>query len=128
MADKQLERSLRTITSSANTLTVDSLKDIASIRAALEVFSTYLGSDFLDNMQRFESLPACLTTVKHLCSHPSRSFIQLFLLKLLVRQDPNGIEAVKERCKIGHLQWILPPQYNVSKSSSFAYEIVRTLP
>jgi hypothetical protein len=111
-----LERTLRTINvtpQSPNALDINCLKDVAGIRAALDVLSTYLGDDFVDNYERLDGFPKCLETAKHLCSHPNRNVIQLFLLKQLVRHDPNGINAVKERCKRRELKWIMPPQSEV---------------
>ena len=111
-----LERTLRTINvtpQSPNALDINCLKDVAGIRAALDVLSTYLGDDFVDNYERLGGFPKCLETAKHLCSHPNRNVIQLFLLKQLVRHDPNGINAVKERCKRRELKWIMPPQSEV---------------
>ncbi len=112
LASRMLERILKTInvTPSPNALTINCLRDIAGIRAALDALSTYLGDDFADNLERFKVLPKCLELAKHLCRHSS---IQLFLLKLLVRHDPDGIDAVKERCKRKELKWILPPQLEV---------------
>ncbi|CAB4014180.1 E3 ubiquitin- ligase rnf213-alpha-like, partial [Paramuricea clavata] len=111
LASRELARTLRTIHIHQNSLTTNCLKDIAGIRAALDVLSTYLGDDFAENVKRFDALPKCLETAKHLCSNSSRSALQLFLLKQLVRHDPNGIEAVKERCKTKDLKWIMPPQF-----------------
>ncbi len=115
LASSILERALRTIhvTRSPNSLDIDRLKGIAGIRAALDVLSTYLGEDFVGNLERFDAFPKCLETARHLCSNSSRSVIQLFLLKQLVRHDPNGIDAVKERCKRSKLKWIMPPQTEV---------------
>ena len=115
LASRILDRTLRTIhvTSPSNSLNINCLKDIAGIRAALDVLSTYLGDDFADNVKRFKALPKCLEAAKHLCSNSSRSVIQSFLLKQLVRHDPNGIDAVKERCKRKELKWIMPPQSEV---------------
>ena len=105
---RTLERILRTISVAVppNTLTIDSLKDVAGIRAALDVLSKYLDDDFADNIEQIDNLWKCLETAKHLCRNPSRSVIQFFLLKLLVRH--SGIDAVKERCKTEELNWILP--------------------
>ena len=113
LANRTLERTLRTLSSSMTEIDINCLKDIAGIRAALDAFSKYLGDTFAENLERFQALPKCLDTAKHLCSHTSRSVIQLFLLKQLVRHDSNGIDAVKERCKRGELEWILPPQSEV---------------
>ena len=110
---KVLERALRTIHGRQNSLNINCLRDIAGIRAALDVLSTYLGDDFVENLKHFQALPKCLETAKHLCSNSSRSVLQLFLLKQLVRHDPNGIDAVKERCKRTELKWIMPPQSEV---------------
>ena len=118
LASKILERTLRTL-STATEMDINCLKDIAVIRAALDAFSTYLGDNFAENLERFEALPKCLDTAKHLCSHQSRSVVQLFLLKQLVRHDPNGIDAVKERCKKRELKWIMPPQSEVIKNFIF---------
>ncbi|CAB4021811.1 Hypothetical predicted protein, partial [Paramuricea clavata] len=107
---KVLERALRTIHGHQNSLNIDCLRDIAGIRAALDVLSTYLGDDFVENVKHFQALPKCLETAKHLCSNSIRSVLHLFLLKQLVRHDPNGIDAVKERCKRTELKWIMPPQ------------------
>ncbi|CAB4005222.1 Hypothetical predicted protein, partial [Paramuricea clavata] len=110
LASRILDRTLRTIHVTSNSLNVNCLKDIAGIRASLDVLSTYLGDDFTDNVRRFKALPKCLEAAKHLCSNSSRSVIQSFLLKQLVRYDPNGIDAVKERCKREEFKWIMPPQ------------------
>ena len=114
LASRLLERTLRTIqvTRSPN-LDIARLKDIAGIRAALDVLSTYLSEDFVGNFERLDAFPKCLETAKHLCGNSSRFVIQLFLLKQLVRHDPNGIDAVKERCKRNELKWIMPPQSEV---------------
>ena len=115
MASGILERTLRTIhvTSSPNSLNIDRLKDIAGIRATLDVLSTYISEDFVENFERLDAFPKCLETARHLCSNSSRFVIQLFLLKQLVRHDPNGIDAVKERCKRNELKWVMPPQSEV---------------
>ena len=107
-----LERTLQTI-HETGPLEVDCLQDIAGIRAALDVLSTYLRDDFVENFQRLDPFPKCLDAARHLCIHPSRNVVQLFLLKQLVRNDPNGIDAVKERCKRNELKWIMPPQAEV---------------
>ncbi|XP_028416584.1 E3 ubiquitin-protein ligase rnf213-alpha-like [Dendronephthya gigantea] len=107
IASRILDRSLRNISSSSNTLTVSCLEDIAGIRSALEVVSSYLSDDFADNVKRFPKLSNCLASAKQLCS---RFVVKLFLLKQLVRHDPNGIDAVKERCRKEELNWIMPPQ------------------
>ena len=91
------------------------LEAIAFIRAALDALSSYLGNDFEDNIKHFEALPTCLEAAKTLCSDASRFPIQLFLLKQLVRHDPNGIDGVKERCKRKELEWIMPPHAEVKK-------------
>ena len=106
-----LERTLRTI--GTHSLDINCLKDIAGIRAALDVLSTYLRDDFVENFQRLDAFPKCLDAARHLCMHPNRNVVQLFLLKQLVRHDPNGIDAVKERCKRRELKWIMPPQAEV---------------
>ena len=115
MASGILERTLRTIhvTSSPNSLNIDRLKDIAGIRATLDVLSTYISEDFVENFERLDAFPKCIETAKHLCNNSSRFVIQLFLLKQLVRHDPNGIDAVKERCKRNELKWVMPPQSEV---------------
>ncbi len=115
LASGILERTLRTIqvTSSPNSLNIDRLKDIAGIRAALDVLSTYLSEDFVDNFEHLNAFPKCLETARHLCSNSSRFVVQLFFLKQLVRHDPNGIDAVKERCQRNELKWIMPPQSEV---------------
>ena len=115
MASRNLKRTIRTfpVTTSHNVVNIDCLKDIAVIRAALDALSTHLGDDFADNFERFEDLPTCIEAARHLCSNPSRFPIQLFLLKQLVRHDPNGIDAVKERCKRKELGWIMPPHSEV---------------
>ncbi|CAB3996228.1 E3 ubiquitin- ligase rnf213-alpha-like, partial [Paramuricea clavata] len=113
LASQVLERTLRTIHGHQNSLNINCLRDIAGIRAALDVLSTYLGDDFAENVKRFQALRKCLETAKYLCSDSSRSVLQLFLLKQLVRHDPNGIDAVKERCKRTELKWIMPPQLEV---------------
>ena len=112
-----LERTLRTIqgTHSPNALDLNCLQDIAGIRAALDALSTYLGDDFVENLQRFDAFPKCLEAARHVCNNQSRSAVQLFLLKRLVRHDPNGVNAVKERCKRKELKWILPPQAEVKQ-------------
>ena len=111
MASQELERTLRTIHGHQNSLNIDCLKDIAGIRAALDVLSTYLGDKFDDNFKRFDTLPKCLETAQHLCSNSSQFVLQLFLLKQLIRHD--GFDAVKERCKRKELKWIMPPQFEV---------------
>jgi hypothetical protein len=113
LASKELERTLRNIHVQQNSLNVDCLRDIAGIRAALDVLSTYLGEDFVKNFKCLKDLPKCLETAKHLCSNSSRFVLQLFLLKQLIRHDPNGFNAVKERCKRNELKWIMPPQSEV---------------
>ena len=113
MASRILDRALRNISSSSNTLTVSCLKDIAGIRAALDVLSTYLSDDCPDNVERHQALSKCLVSAKQLCSNTSRFVVQLFLLKQFVRHDPNGIDAVKERCRKEELKWIMPPQAGV---------------
>ena len=108
LASKILERTLRTIAAEAspNALDINCLKDVAGIRAALDVLSKYLDDDFAENIKQFDALSKCLETAKHLCCKSSRSVIQLFLLKQLVHQ--SGIDAVKKRCKTKELNWILP--------------------
>ena len=115
LASRILDRCLRNnyVTHSSNSLNIDCLKDIAGIRAALDVLSTYLSEDFVGNFERLDALPECLETAQHLCTNSSRSIIQLFLLKQIVRHDPNGFHAVKERCKRNELKWIIPPQTEV---------------
>ena len=111
-----LERTLRTINvtpQSPNALDINCLKDVAGIRAALDVLSTYLGDDFVDNFKRLDGFSKCLEAAKYMCNDPNRSTIQLFLLKQLVRHDPNGLDAVQERCKRKELKWIMPPQAEV---------------
>ena len=124
MASGILDRSLRNISSSSNTLTVSCLKNVAGIRAALDVVSTYLGNDFADNVKSFEALSKCLVSAKHLCS---RFVIKLFLLKQLVRHDPSGIDAVKERCKKEELKWIMPPQSEVMPEIFLSFRIAGNL-
>ena len=104
-----LERAIGT-----HSLDIKCLKDIAGIRAALDVLSTYLRDDFVENFQRLDAFHKCLDAARHLCMHPSRNVVQLFLLKQLVCNDPNGIDAVKERCKRRELKWIMPPQAEVT--------------
>ena len=113
MASQILERTLRTIPlkASPNALDINCLKGVAGIRAALDVLSQYLDDNFSENMRQFEALSKCLETAKHMCSNSSRSVIQFFLLKQLVRH--SGIDAVKERCKRRELNWILPPMLEV---------------
>ena len=117
LASQILERTLRKLHSLDN-LKIESLKDIACIRAALDVLSTYLGDDVCDNLERFRALPKCLESAKHLCSDSSRFVVQLFFLKQLVRHDPSGLDSVKERCQQKELQWILPSQLKVMQRSS----------
>ena len=121
MANTNLRRNIHTlhVTRSPNAVNIDCLKNIAVIRATLDVLSTHLGDDFAVNIKRFKNLRTCLEEAKHLCSNPSRFPIQLFLLKQLVRNDPDGIDAVKERCKRGELRWIMPPLAEVNESSFF---------
>ena len=113
MVGKILERTLRTISvaTSRSALDINCLKDVAGIRAALDVLSKYLDDDLADNIRQFDALSKCLETARHMCSNSSRSVIQFFLLKLLVRL--SGIDAVKERCKTRELDWILPPMLEV---------------
>ena len=113
MASQILERTLRTIPIKAlpNSLNINCLKDIAAIRAALDVLSEYLDDNFAENLGTFSALSKCLETAKHMCCNSSRSVIQFFLLKQLVRR--SGIDAVKERCKKKELNWILPPMSEV---------------
>ena len=108
-----LEKTPQTIHVTPIPINIDCLKDIAGIRAALDVLSTYLGEDFVANFERFNALPKCLETAQHLCTNSSRPIIQLFLLKQIVRHDPNGFDAVKERCKRNELKWIIAPQTEV---------------
>ena len=112
-----LEKALQTIheAHSPNAIDINCLQNIAGIRAALDVLSTYLCDDFVENLQRLDALPKCLEAARLLCSRPnsSENVIELFLLKQLVRHDPNGIDAVKERCKRKELDWIMPPQAEV---------------
>ena len=112
MAYSNLKKPMQTlnVTPSPNAADINSLEDIAVIRATLDALSTYLGDDFAANIERFKKLPECLKEVKRLCDNPDRSAIRLFLLKQLVRNDINGIDAVKERCKRKELEWIMPPQ------------------
>ena len=119
MASKSLKRKMQTlqhVARSPNAVNMESLNDVAVIRAALEALSTHLSDEFDENMKRFEALPTCLEAAKHLCSDPSRSAMQLFLLKQLVRHDPNGFDAVKERCKREELKWIMPTQAEVKRN------------
>ena len=113
MATRILERTLRTIPIKAlpNSLNIDCLKNIAAIRAALDVLSQYLDENFAENLGTFSALSKCLETAKHMCCNSSRSVIQFFLLKQLVRH--SGIDTVKERCKRKELDWILPPMLEV---------------
>lgn len=115
LASNTLGRTLRALSVSAasNVLSAACLKDIGGIRAALDVVSTYLSDDFAQNIKNSEKLRECLESAKHLCCNSSQSVIQLYLLKLLVHHDPNGIDAVKEKCKTKELDWILPPQLEV---------------
>ena len=107
-----LERKRQTI-HEARPLDINCLQDIAGIRAALDVLSTYLGDQFVINLERFKDLPTCIEAARHLCNNQSQNVVQLFLLKQLVRHDSNGIDAVKERCKRNELKWIMPPQSEV---------------
>ena len=111
LASKILGRTLQTIAAKASTnaLDINCLKDVAGMRAALDVLSKYLDDNFADNIRQFDALSKCLQTAKHLCS--ARSVIQFFLLKQLVRH--SGMDAVKERCKTKELDWILPPMLEV---------------
>ena len=113
MATRILERTLRTVPIKAlpNSLNIDCLKNIAAIRAALDVLSQYLDENFAENLGTFSALSKCLETAKHMCCNSSRSVIQFFLLKQLVRH--SGIDTVKERCKRKELDWILPPMLEV---------------
>ena len=113
MASKILERTLRTIPikASPNSLSINCLKDIAAIRAALDVLSKYLDENFAENFRNYRALSKCLETAKHMCCNSSRSVIQFFLLKQLVRH--SGIDAVKETCNREELDWILPPMLEV---------------
>ena len=122
VASKNLKGTVLSQTSpSPNVGNISCLEAIAFIRAALDVLSTYLGNDFADNIRRFEALPTCLEAAKKLCNDPSRSAIQLFLLKQLVRHDPNGIDGVKERCKRKELEWIMPQQAKVKKNYFYSF-------
>ena len=116
MASRILESSLRTVQLAPNTVDVNSLQDIARIRAALDVVSTYLNEDYASNVERLPDLLKCLETARHLCSNETRSVVQFFFLKQLVRHDQNGIDSVKERCKRKELRWILPPQSEVTSN------------
>ena len=117
IANTKLTRTMQTlnVTRLPNAVNINCLKDIAVIRATLDALSTHLGDDFAVNIKRFTKLPAFLEASKHLCSNASRFPIQLFLLKQLVRNDPNGIDAVKERCKRKELKWIMPPLAEVNE-------------
>ena len=81
----------------------------------MDVLSTYLRDDFDKNFKNLDTFPKCLHAARHLCSNPSRNVVQLFLLKQLVRNDPNGIDAVKERCERKELEWIMPPHAEVTQ-------------
>ena len=122
MANTNLRKAMRTlhVTRSPNAINIDRLKDIAVIRASLDALSTHLGDDFDANIEHFKDLPTCLEAAKHLCSNPNRFPIQLFLLKQLVRHDPHGIGAVKERCQKKELKWIMPPEAEVKRIISTA--------
>ena len=113
MASQILNRKLKTFsnTASPNSLNIDCLKDIAAIRAALDVLSKYLDENFAENLAKFPALSKCLETAKHMCCNSGRSVIQFYLIKQLVRH--SGIDAVKERCKKKELNWILPPMLEV---------------
>ena len=113
-----LRRTMQTlhVTRLPSAVNINCLKDVAVIRATLDALSTHLGDNFAVNIKRFKNLPTCLEAAKHLCSNPGRLPIQLFLLKQLVRNDPNGIDAVKERCKRKELEWIVQPQAGVNES------------
>ena len=117
LAGKILERTLRTIAAKAspNALDINCLKDVAGIRAALDVLSKYLDYDFAENIKQFGALSKCLETAKHLCCNSSRSVIQFFLLKQLVHQ--SGINDVKKKCQTKHLNWILPKMPEVYNSA-----------
>jgi hypothetical protein len=118
LVSRNLKRTMQTlhVTPSPNAVNIDCLRDIAVIRAALDALSTHLGDEFAANLASFEALPTCLEAAKHMCCSPSRSSMQLFLLKQLVRHDPNGFDAVKERCKREELKWIMPPQAEVNET------------
>ena len=115
MAVRILERTLRTFSSiqPSQSLDVNCLKDIAGIKAALEVLAGYLGDDFGDNLKKIESFPKCIEAARLLCSNLERSPIRLFLLKQLLHKDCNGIDAIKKRCERTELQWILQQSLEV---------------
>ncbi|XP_046861644.1 E3 ubiquitin-protein ligase rnf213-alpha-like [Xenia sp. Carnegie-2017] len=92
------------------TLDIDSLKDIAAIRAALTELSTFINDDLSDNLNSNSQLRNCFEAAKHLSREEKLSALHLFLLKQLIHNDPNGFDGVKERCKNTELKWILPPQ------------------
>jgi hypothetical protein len=118
VASGNIKRAMQTlhVTPPPNAVNIDCLRDIAVVRAALDALSTYLGDEFDANMELFKALPKCVDAAKHLCCDPSRFPIQLFLLKQLVRHDPNGFDAVKQRCEEKELEWIIPSQIEVEQT------------
>ena len=114
-ATRMLESSLQVFSvelrTSPNLISASSLQTIATIRAALEVLSTYLGDNYATNAEINETFPFFLQAARKLCAMANRSAIRLFLLKQLVRK--YGIDTMKEKCEQSELQWILPVQNQV---------------
>lgn len=114
-ASKMVERSLQVLSIDMkmppDIISITSLQTVADTRAALVVLSTYLGEDYTKNVQTLEGLPKLVDVARNLCSGTNRSYIQLFLLKQLVRK--YGIGIIKERYQNVELQWIFPPKNQV---------------
>ena len=111
---KSLERSLQNFSIGArteNVFDVNSLQNVAAIRAALNILWKYLDENFDENLRKYNNLQTLLDVTKRLCESENRSPIRLFLLKQLVRK--YGIDNVKKRCEKKELQWILPPESQV---------------
>ncbi|XP_046861643.1 E3 ubiquitin-protein ligase RNF213-like [Xenia sp. Carnegie-2017] len=89
-------------------LDINSLKDVAAIRAAFSELPAYFNDDLSENLKSNAELRKCIQAAKHLCDNEYA--LQLFLLKQLVHNDENGFDGVRERCKIKELKWILLPQ------------------
>ena len=109
-----LDRTLRNFRTYKK-LDINSLKDVAAIRAAFSELPAYFNEDISENVKSNAELRKCIQAAKHLCENESS--LQLFLLKQLVHNDENGFDGVKERCKIKELKWILPPQSEVTNCS-----------
>ena len=120
MLCKILDRTLRNFRTYKN-LDINSLKDVAAIRAAFSELPAYFNEDISENLKSNSELRKCIQAAKHLCENESA--LQLFLLKQLVHNDENGFDGVKERCKIKELKWILPPQSEVTTCSLISYFI-----